>query len=82
MTQDDALSLLISFAPSWDVCINQVLCTVNGEVQPISYSLAICSGNIFAPFLGSDLPELVASAKNFIYLIRIEQTLCQPISNQ
>lgn len=81
MTQSEALESLIAFAPTWYHSIGFRLAYVDGEITEIY--------NVFTSpdfhyhkvelFQGTNLEELVASAKNFIYISRIEQTLTEPV---
>lgn len=83
MTQSEALQSLISFAPSWYHSIEYRTAYVEGQLEE-RYTLFTSltpdlSQEKFASFSGPDLEELVASAKNFIYLTRLEQTLTEPL---
>lgn len=81
LTQDQALDLLISFAPTWHHSLERRL-AYDPESHTITYryDLFTSQANLesYTLFQGQDLQELVDSAKNWIYIQRIEQTLTCP----
>lgn len=79
MTQSEALQSLITFAPSWYHSVEYRIAYIEGKIEE-RYNLFTSEINKESTryyVCGPDLSELLASAKNFIYLTRIEQTLTQ-----